>query len=265
MLGIELPLLFSLSSICLLWFSSEFFKLAYSHPNLHRVYQAVGWLLLSYIAASLFLTNQANLIACHIIHFLVSNLLLALAYCLFKDKEKHAMVFVFLIVIQTLLYVINTAIFGVLAFNLTLFCALYIFTDLLFVFMLSRQISLQIEEKHLAQREALESAMESRQAHEELVILQNENQEQLESRVQERTLELNIALQELEEANRELEQKNTFDDLTGLYNRRFYDQKLLAEFRRSRRNLTPLSLVVIDIDHFKQVNEPMAILQVINA
>lgn len=82
-----------------------------------------------------------------------------------------------------------------------------------------------------------------------------EEKDELESKVQERTLELHIALQELEEANKELQEKNTLDELTGLYNRRFYDQKILAEFRRSRRNLTPLSLVVIDIDHFKQVND----------
>jgi len=80
-------------------------------------------------------------------------------------------------------------------------------------------------------------------------------QDELESKVQERTLELNIALQELEEANKELQEKNTLDELTGLYNRRHYDQKILAEYRRSRRNLTPLSLVVIDIDHFKRVND----------
>jgi diguanylate cyclase (GGDEF)-like protein len=80
-------------------------------------------------------------------------------------------------------------------------------------------------------------------------------QDELESKVQERTLELNIALQELEEANKELQEKNTLDELSGLYNRRFYDQKILAEYRRSRRNLTPLSLVVIDIDHFKKVND----------
>jgi len=82
-----------------------------------------------------------------------------------------------------------------------------------------------------------------------------EEQDELEGKVQERTLELNIALQELEEANKELQEKNTLDELTGLYNRRFYDQKILAEYRRSRRNLTPLSLVIIDIDHFKQVND----------
>ncbi len=103
--------------------------------------------------------------------------------------------------------------------------------------------------------QALENAVASKKAQEEVVKLQDENQEMLESRVQERTLELNVALQELEEVNRELEEKNTLDELTGLFNRRFYDKKILAEYRRSKRNLTPLSIIVVDIDHFKAVND----------
>ena len=95
----------------------------------------------------------------------------------------------------------------------------------------------------------------SEQARQLLLQEQQANQDLLEDRVQERTLELNIALQELEEANQALEQKNTLDELTGLFNRRCYDQKILAEYRRSKRNLTPLSFVLIDIDHFKAVND----------
>jgi diguanylate cyclase (GGDEF)-like protein len=88
-----------------------------------------------------------------------------------------------------------------------------------------------------------------------LLEQQKEGQNLLEDRVQERTLELHVALQELEEANRELEQKNTLDELTELFNRGYYDQKILAEYRRSKRNLTPLSLIIIDVDHFKVVND----------
>ncbi len=77
----------------------------------------------------------------------------------------------------------------------------------------------------------------------------------LEEKVQDRTIELNIALQELANANQELERMSVHDELTGLHNRRFYDEKMVAEYRRSRRNLTALSFVLIDIDHFKSVND----------
>lgn len=102
---------------------------------------------------------------------------------------------------------------------------------------------------------ANEDVLSAKNSYQQLLGEQQESQDLLEERVQERTLELHIALQELEEANSELEKKNTLDELTGLFNRRFYDQKILAEYRRSKRNLTPLSLIIIDIDHFKQVND----------
>lgn len=113
----------------------------------------------------------------------------------------------------------------------------------------------QLRDEKLAQQQVLSSMKAFELAQKELLIVQDESQEQLESRVQERTLELNIALQELEAVNQELKEKNTLDELSGLYNRRYYDQKIVAEFRRSRRNLTPLSLILVDIDHFKSVND----------
>lgn len=114
-----------------------------------------------------------------------------------------------------------------------------------------------IEQKSLKDQlvKAKKAVLSAENSYQLLLGQQQENQDLLEERVQERTLELHIALQELEEANHELEQKNTLDELTGLFNRRFYDQKILAEYRRSKRNLTPLSLIIIDIDHFKVVND----------
>jgi diguanylate cyclase (GGDEF)-like protein len=71
---------------------------------------------------------------------------------------------------------------------------------------------------------------------------------ELESIVQART-------QELLEKNRELEVLSVTDRLTGLFNRRKLDQILDDELTRSRRYATSFSVMIIDIDHFKRVND----------
>lgn len=47
------------------------------------------------------------------------------------------------------------------------------------------------------------------------------------------------------------------DPLTGLYNRRFADQRLTEEISRSERQGHPLSVLMIDLDRFKQVNDKL--------
>ena len=59
----------------------------------------------------------------------------------------------------------------------------------------------------------------------------------------------------LERAVRELSELATRDGLTGLYNRRFFDEVLEREWRRLTRTRSPLSLVLLDIDHFKEFND----------
>ncbi len=60
---------------------------------------------------------------------------------------------------------------------------------------------------------------------------------------------------ELEELARILDHKATTDPLTGLSNRLKFDEALAKEIRRSRRFDTPLSLILYDIDNFKQIND----------
>ncbi len=68
-------------------------------------------------------------------------------------------------------------------------------------------------------------------------------------------LELMRLQDELVEKNQLLERLSTTDPLTGLPNRRHLNQALDREFRRARRQSTPLSAVMVDIDHFKAVND----------
>jgi diguanylate cyclase (GGDEF)-like protein len=59
----------------------------------------------------------------------------------------------------------------------------------------------------------------------------------------------------LENSNARLEHLSTTDALTGLANRRAFDQCLKSEWQRSTRNQQPLSLLMIDIDYFKLYND----------
>ncbi|GMR11533.1 MAG: hypothetical protein BMS9Abin28_2368 [Anaerolineae bacterium] len=52
-----------------------------------------------------------------------------------------------------------------------------------------------------------------------------------------------------------LEQESITDSLTGIFNRRYLDRRLEEEVDRSRRYGFPLSVLMLDIDHFKKVND----------
>jgi diguanylate cyclase (GGDEF)-like protein len=58
-----------------------------------------------------------------------------------------------------------------------------------------------------------------------------------------------------DKATAELQRMATTDALTGLWNRRHLLERLEAETARSRRNGRPLCLAILDVDHFKRVND----------
>lgn len=67
--------------------------------------------------------------------------------------------------------------------------------------------------------------------------------------------ELRIAEEHLRERNRELTELATRDSLTGLANRRHFEETLRLEIKRARRTGAPLSLVLLDVDFFKKYND----------
>ncbi len=73
---------------------------------------------------------------------------------------------------------------------------------------------------------------------------------------------LDAAYKELEVTNARLKETSFRDDVTGLYNRRFFSLRLEEEISRFRRFNHPVSVVLLDLDGFKGVNDEFAILLV---
>jgi diguanylate cyclase (GGDEF)-like protein len=70
-------------------------------------------------------------------------------------------------------------------------------------------------------------------------------------------MRLDAAYKELETTNARLKETSFKDEVTGLYNRRFFSVRLEEEMSRYRRFNHPVSLVIMDLDGFKAVNDQM--------
>ncbi len=67
--------------------------------------------------------------------------------------------------------------------------------------------------------------------------------------------ELRKLKQELERSNAQLKHLSSIDGLTGVANRRYFDERLVEETQRGLRERTNLAVVLLDIDHFKPYND----------
>lgn len=74
-------------------------------------------------------------------------------------------------------------------------------------------------------------------------------------RIKRREDELRGVKDQLENQLKDVEQKAITDGLTGLFNRRHFNELLDKEFSRAKRFNEPLSCLMLDIDHFKDVND----------
>lgn len=85
---------------------------------------------------------------------------------------------------------------------------------------------------------------------------QQENlKRQLEREVDERTEELKTALDKLSEAHIILKELTTIDPVTKIRNRQYFDEVLDQEWRRAVRQQYPITVMLLDVDHFKKVND----------
>jgi diguanylate cyclase (GGDEF)-like protein len=101
----------------------------------------------------------------------------------------------------------------------------------------------------------LQQAFEAQEQQREELLAQNEELERMHAQLQQAHQELATLNAELLEANRALAQAAVTDGLTGLKNHRAFQEALHSAVQMAERLQQPLSLVMFDIDHFKQFND----------
>lgn len=122
-------------------------------------------------------------------------------------------------------------------------------------FALASHIKSEREARMYAQVLALANERKSREAQNSLFILQQKTTHQLEEEVKERTKKLETAMHSLTVANHKLDNLSRIDGLTGLSNRRNFDQEFNEGWRICTELKQPMSLLMADIDHFKNIND----------
>lgn len=106
-----------------------------------------------------------------------------------------------------------------------------------------------------AQAVALGHERSARASQQALIQATEHANRELEQRVASRTNDLNATLEQLKSANDRLQLLSTTDRLTQIGNRAFFDTSIASELRRATRQGTPLTVMMLDIDHFKRVND----------
>lgn len=112
----------------------------------------------------------------------------------------------------------------------------------------------QIQETLETQRLIVENQRMVKELKETNVRLK-EHEKLLMQNLDERSKQLYELNQELRELNEKLKGQSLRDGLTNLYNHRAFQQRLREEFSRSQRKKAPITLVFLDVDHFKNFND----------
>ena len=226
-----------LALMAMLQFSRQFLETRRHAPRLH---QLINWMMLILLAeslAALFLSYRASVLVETASVFIVTPLVLFTAI---RVLPRYRPARYFLFAWSALL--ISLIVYSAVSFG---YLPKHPLTE--YSVQIGSALEMVLLSVALAYRFNLLKAENER--------IQSEAREQLESRVRARTHELDATLKRLEDANQRLEDFSRRDGLTNVYNRRHLDHMLREALDDARSYGHPLALMLIDVDHFKQVND----------
>jgi len=227
-----------MGSIFVCRFTHYFLDLPKRLPRIGQLLEGAVYILLALLILLMFLSYNAIVQMALIMTMFISVVALYSGILLWRQGEVVARYFtlawsVFLVAV--ILATLEK--FGVLP--------LWIWADIF----LPGGMVLELILLSLALGERINSEKQQRiSAQEEVISIQERNKVELEQKVEERTVEL-------EDANSRLELLATIDDLTGVSNRRHFLELGERALKTAKRYKHPLSIVMLDIDWFKAVND----------
>lgn len=232
------PIFMGLAGWSLVVFSRQFLNLQAHWPRADMAMHALQWLYLIVAPESFILPYAIPIKIVTLATIVTPVLLLIITLGLLRQGVQQARYFLAAFTVL-LLGVMLTALhmFGIVQRNFLTEYSMQIGSMLEFTllsFALAHRVKLAREENERLQ---VAHAME------------------LEHRVQARTHELDKAMGELTKANERLQELTEQDALTGLKNRMFLSERMPEVWRQAQRWHTPVSVLMIDVDHFKRVND----------
>lgn len=108
--------------------------------------------------------------------------------------------------------------------------------------------------ENMSQASLVELTMRLQNMNTELVLVEERRADAF-KQVEAQNRDLKQQVEYLKNENTEIKKQVVFDGLTQIHNRRYLDEEGNKEFEKSERHPAPLSVAMIDIDHFKRVND----------
>lgn len=232
------PILMGLTGAMLTQFSREFLALKQHWPKMDRVVRVSLWGFLAVAAGGLTMAYTVPIRLGTLITILAPVLHLTIATLILRRGQQQA--FYFLAAFGGLL--VGVLLAALQAYDL-------VPTSFLTEYGLQIGSLLEVTLLSYALAHRLKLAQEANER------LQKAHANELEERVRSRTMDLDRALQDLTDANTRLHALTVRDALTGLHNRLYLNERLPELWRQAQRWHQSLSVLMIDVDHFKQVND----------
>ncbi|MDX1692401.1 MAG: diguanylate cyclase [Ketobacteraceae bacterium] len=240
-------------------FVMDFLSLKTSAPRLYRIAWVMVGIFAGFLLLSLFIPESFLVPILQPLGLVASALVMYAGIYLWRQGSvwaKYLTISWGVLLVGTFTYTLM--LLGVIERNPVteyLQCAGFAIEVSLLSIAMAARMNRERQARRFAMETALDLAHRVNTANQEKLLIQRQANLELEEKVNRKTRELRQAMEELSQANRQLEEISIRDQLTGLYNRRYFDEYFPTQYRNCSLMGKPISVLVIDIDYFKKIND----------